>query len=215
MNAKVLTPNSVEVTWDQSSDVTGYFISCTSTASYAGVKNVMVNRGDATSHTFTNLVENTPYDITVQGITRDGRKSDHSDIESIITQKAGKLCMLVSYVSEYVIFVYTAPSSPPQDIEVSGDDPGSLIVSWQPPLEVNCNGAITGYVIQYARVGSDVNDNMIVNVPNETTLAIPGLFAHVEYSVTMAAVNAKGTGPFSKPVVETSGEDGELNYIVN
>ena len=88
-------------------------------------------------------------------------------------------------------------------------------MSWKPPLEVNCNGSITGYVIQYARVKSDDNDNMIVNVPNQTESVISGLFAHVEYSVTMAAVNAKGTGPFSKPVVATSGEDGGLNCIVN
>ena len=86
-------------------------------------------------------------------------------------------------------------------------------MSWQPLSEVNCNGIITGYVIQYARVGSD--DNMIVNIPNETTLTIPGLYAHVEYSVTVAAVNAKGTGPFSKPVVAISGEDGGLSHIVN
>ena len=91
-------------------------------------------------------------------------------------------------------------------------DPATLKVSWQPPLEVNCNGPITGYVIRYARVGSD--DNMIVNVPDDTNLAISGLFACVEYSVTMAAVNVNGTGPFSKPVIATSGEDCELNYIV-
>ena len=90
------------------------------------------------------------------------------------------------------------------------NDPASLKVSWQPPLENNCNGPITGYVIQYARVGSD--DKMIMNVPNGTTLTISGLYAHVDYSVTMAAVNAKGTGPFSKPVVATS-EDSKLNHV--
>ena len=61
-------------------------------------------------------------------------------------------------------------------------------------------------MIQYARVGSD--DDMIVNVSGVTTLTISGLFACVEYSVTMAAVNANGTGPFSKSVIATSGEDG-------
>ena len=104
-----------------------------------------------------------------------------------------------------------APSSPPQDIMVTSVDPASLVVEWQALLEENCNGPITGYVIQYARVGAD--DNMIVNVPNDTTLTIPGLFACAEYSVTVAAVNANGTGPFSKPVTETSGEDSELNYL--
>ena len=70
---------------------------------------------------------------------------------------------------------------------------------------------ITGYVIRYARVGS--NDTMIVNVSNDTTLTMPGLFAYVKYSVIVAAMNAHGTGPFCKPVVETSGEDGELNNV--
>ena len=92
VKATVLTPYSVEVTWDQSPDhdVTGYLISCTTTASYAGDKSVTVNVGDTTSHTITDLVENTPYDIIVQSITRDGRKSDYSTEVSIITQKAGK-----------------------------------------------------------------------------------------------------------------------------
>ena len=86
----MLTPNSVEVTWDQSSYVTGYLLSCNSPASYAGGKNKMVNGGDTTSYTLTDLVENTPYDITVQGIIVDGRKSDSSTEVSILTQKAGK-----------------------------------------------------------------------------------------------------------------------------
>ena len=78
-------------------------------------------------------------------------------------------------------------------------------------MEITCNEPITGYVIQYARVGSD--DNMIVNVDNGTALTISGLFACVAYSVTVAAVNAEGTGPFSKPVIATSGEDSELNCV--
>ena len=77
-------------------------------------------------------------------------------------------------------------------------------------MERHCNGKITGYVIQYARVGLD--DKMIMNVSNEATQAtISGLHARAKYSVKVAAVNADGTGPFSKPVEETSGEDSELN----
>ena len=85
-------------------------------------------------------------------------------------------------------------------------------MSWQPPLEKNCNGLITGYAIQYARVESD--NKMIMNVPNDTVL-ISGLFACAQYSVTVAAVNVQGIGPFSKPEVATSGGDSELNLIHN
>ena len=90
VKATVLTPNSVEVTWDQPFGVTGYLISCTSLVSYAGNKNVMVNGGDKTSHTFTDLVENTPYNITLQSLTRNGRESEHSNLVSIKTATAGK-----------------------------------------------------------------------------------------------------------------------------
>ena len=86
----MLAPNSVEVTWDQSSGVTGYLISCTSPASYAGNKNVIVGGGDTTSHTLTNLVENTPYVITVQGITRDGKRSLLSNEVSLKMPTAGR-----------------------------------------------------------------------------------------------------------------------------
>ena len=99
----MLTADSVEVTWDQSSDFTGYFLSCTSTASYAGAKNATLKGNEITSYTLTNLVENTPYDIIVQGITRDGRKSDYSTEVSIITQKAGKY--IRSILSDYVILI--------------------------------------------------------------------------------------------------------------
>ena len=90
VKATLLTTTSVEVTWDQLSDVNGYLISFTSLVSYAGNKNVIVSGSDATWFTLTKLVENTPYDITVQGVTRDSGMSDCSIKVSITTQKAGK-----------------------------------------------------------------------------------------------------------------------------
>ena len=103
VNATVLTPNTVEVTWDQSPDVTGYLISCTSSASYASGKSVRVTGGDTTIHTLTDLVENTPYDIHLHGLTSKGRKSDCSTKVPIITQKAGKLCIQCNNVRKYHI----------------------------------------------------------------------------------------------------------------
>ena len=83
------------------------------------------------------------------------------------------------------------------------------MVSWQPPLKKNGNAPITGYVMQCARDGSD--DKMIINVPDKVEHTIQGLFPYAKYSIAMAAVNANGTGPFSEPVIATSGEDSELN----
>ena len=102
----------------------------------------------------------------------------------------------------------TVPSSPPQNVMVTSVNPASLRMSWQPPLEINHNGMITGYTIQYTRTGT----SDMISVNSGTTLIISGLVAYVDYSVTVAARTVNGTGPFSNPVVQRSGEDGELNY---
>ena len=49
----------------------------------------------------------------------------------------------------------------------------------------------------------------IETVTNNITYAISGLVAHVDYSVMVAAVNVNGSGPFSDPAVERSGDSGK------
>ena len=99
----MLTYKEVEVTWDQLSNVTGYLTSCTSSASYAGGKSVKLDSADTTSYTFDDLIENTPYDFSVQGLTRDGRKSEHSNKKSITTKEAGECYIIkLSYHTMYV-----------------------------------------------------------------------------------------------------------------
>ena len=103
-----------------------------------------------------------------------------------------------------------APSSPPQNVMVTGVPRASLNVSWQPPPPIDHNGAITGYIIQYTRVGS--SDPMTMNVSSVTRqVTIPSLTAFVNYSVTVATVNSAGTGRFSDAMVVRSGQDGELD----
>ena len=105
----------------------------------------------------------------------------------------------------------TVPSSAPQSVMVTSVDRASLMVSWQPPLEINHNGMITGYTIEYTR--TDMNNMMSVDVNSGTRRdTISGLVAYVMYSVRVAAVNGIGTGTFSNPVVQRSGQDSELNY---
>ena len=88
----VLTPRSVEVTWGQSllSNVTGYLISYTTTASYASGGNVTVDGIGNTSYTLTNLEEYTLYVITVQATTDDNRINPYSTTVAVTTNTDGK-----------------------------------------------------------------------------------------------------------------------------
>ena len=103
----------------------------------------------------------------------------------------------------------TVPSSSPRDVVVKSVNPASLMVSWRLPTNRNRNGPITGYVIQYTRVGS--SDMMSVIVTSGTTHTISGLSVSTQYSVTVAAMTVNGTGPFSNAVLGMSGEDGKLD----
>ena len=87
----VLTPRSIEITWEpsSSSDVTGYLISYTTTASYTSGGSVPVDGGSTTNYTLTNLEENTFYTITIQA-TSDNRMSTNSNEVSVRTYTDGK-----------------------------------------------------------------------------------------------------------------------------
>ena len=90
--ATLVRSRSIQITWEpsSSSDVTGYLISYTTTASYTSGGSVTVNGGSTTSHTLTNLEEDTLYTITVQATTSDNRMSANSNEVSVRTYTDGK-----------------------------------------------------------------------------------------------------------------------------
>ena len=94
VRAIALTPRSVEVIWKVSSTfgIIGYLISYTTTALYASSGSMTVNGGSTTSHTLTNLEEDTLYTITVQatGTTSDNRMSANTNEVSVRTYTDGK-----------------------------------------------------------------------------------------------------------------------------
>ena len=117
------------------------------------------------------------------------------------------------HVREFCVITNLAvPSSSPQNVIVKSINPASLFVKFRQPQLKHHNGPITGYVIQYIRVGSQIVTRETVT--NGTTYTISGLLAYVDYSVIVAAVNINGTGRFSSPVVKRSGQDSELNVII-
>ena len=90
----VVTSRNIQVTWkpyaSSSSDVTGYLISYTTTASYTSGGNVTVDDGSTISSNLTNLEEDTLYIITVQATSSDNVLSIHSNEVSPRTYIDGK-----------------------------------------------------------------------------------------------------------------------------
>ena len=96
---------------------------------------------------------------------------------------------------------------------VTDRDRASLMVSWQPPLEIDHNGMLTGYMTNYTRV--ETSDMMSVNVSSGTTqYTISGLVAYVDYSVIVTAMTVNGTGAFGNPMIQLSGQDSEFTVMM-
>ena len=68
----------------------------------------------------------------------------------------------------------------------------SVIVTWDPLECNNSNGNIIGYIIEYISAnGSHRGEKMI----NDLSCILTNLIPLMEYSFTVTAVNANGTGP--------------------
>ena len=91
----------------------------------------------------------------------------------------------------------TAPSAAPTSLHVSGVNASSITVQWDTVPCIDQNGDITDYSVEYIDVyfGSQNYTNISISGENMTEAAIPR--QPTEYSVSVAAVNRAGTGPFS------------------
>ena len=106
--------------------------------------------------------------------------------------------MFSSVIVSYIIFS-TAPTGSPTII-MSSSTRDTTTVQWE---EVDCidrNGLITGYRIRVMTSGE------IETVDDVREATISGLSPSTEYTVSVAAMNNQGIGPYSDGMmVETAG----------
>ena len=98
----------------------------------------------------------------------------------------------------------TAPTRPPDGVSEVSVTVSSITVQWG---EVSCthrNGEITDYTVNAALSGMVVATEN-VNDGSARRGTVSGLTPSTQYTVTVAAVNSAGTGPFSGISIETAG----------
>ena len=95
-------------------------------------------------------------------------------------------------------FAYSVPSGVPQLMEIMFIRLTEVSLIWREVPCVQQNGLITGYVVRYyATCGleRDVQQSQPVVTTGST---IDGLTPITEYAFQVAAVNVKGSGPFTE-----------------
>ncbi|XP_073994587.1 Down syndrome cell adhesion molecule 4 isoform X2 [Rhodnius prolixus] len=120
-----------------------------------------------------------------------------------------------------------APSGKPCNIKIEAKSPTELFLRWEAPDKETWHGNLLGYSVAYAEVSSSSNfvtDTQILvtqqpsvfpEVRTRTVeagpqysgqLAIEGLAPFTSYRVTISALNSRGAGPASEPILAKTNE---------
>ena len=94
-----------------------------------------------------------------------------------------------------------APSAAPNSVSLSEVTSSSITVQWGAVPCIHRNGDITGYSVLLMTSGED---DRIVVVDDDREGTISGLTPSTEYTVSVAAVNSQGTGPYSDGIVQST-----------
>ncbi|KAK6634651.1 hypothetical protein RUM43_012052 [Polyplax serrata] len=103
------------------------------------------------------------------------------------------------------------PNGPPQQVSVEAVAPTILRLIWNPPEKSLWNGEILGYNIGIKRMKSENEEFNWTHVGESSGLPgdhqLTGLSKFTKYLIILRAVNEKGEGPPSEPVVGETMED--------
>ena len=95
----------------------------------------------------------------------------------------------------------TAPSAAPTNVRMTGITSTSVTVRWGKVPCIEQNGDITSYRI---RVMTRRENDRIKTVGDVREATVTGLSPSTEYTVSVAAVNNEGSGPYSDGIVQST-----------
>ena len=100
----------------------------------------------------------------------------------------------------------SAPAAAPGNLTVVNISANELNVSWERPNEIDINGVLRYYILEYYIVNQTENMASTNVSGNTLSTVLRGLNNFTSYNVSVAAFTI-GTGPFSTEV-ETTSENG-------
>ncbi len=105
-----------------------------------------------------------------------------------------------------IIFYHTAPSEPPQLINIFMTSSREVVIRWSAPRKAFRNGIITGYSVEIKPVGANIT---YARNSTTTSLIVSELLPFTSYSCRVAARTIVGIGPFSRPVSFLTNQEGK------
>ena len=100
---------------------------------------------------------------------------------------------------------YSAPASPPENVQTDVISSTEIRVSWTEVPEIDRNGIITMYEVMYMYEPL-MTFSATVNTTN-LTIIVGGLEEDVEYSISVRAYTSAGPGPYSEKIANRTFEN--------
>ena len=111
------------------------------------------------------------------------------------------------------MFLCTAPSAPPSDVQLHMANESALYVYWNDVPLTHQDGVILGYRLRLQKEdGGPVVWNITVG-PDVPGYVFSDLSIFQNYSVQILAFTIKGDGPMSEKVYQMTDESGEFNGL--
>ena len=101
--------------------------------------------------------------------------------------------------------MFVAPSSSPENVQLSAVSSSGFLLSWSAPPAVNHNGIIRNYTIN---ITEENTGRWIQLTSNTNSQRVESLHPHYNYTCVVSAVTV-AAGPYSSPVFVTTLEDGK------
>ena len=112
-----------------------------------------------------------------------------------------------------MLFLYTAPSSPPSNVTAMVNSSTSIIVTWDVVPPIDQNGIILYYGVQSEPLetfGGLISSQRHYSVSgSQMSFVLTNLEEFVDYDISVRAYNSAGWGPYSGDITAMTQQDGK------
>ena len=105
------------------------------------------------------------------------------------------------------------PSASPDDVVAVGISSRQLFVSWSEVPDVDQNGIIFRYEVEFKPTVSQSSGDISVFATDSHDITFVGLEIFTQYAVRVRALTIVGSGPYSDEILVATLEDGNHNIF--
>ena len=165
------------------------------------------------------LQEYVDYNISVTAYTTIGPGPFSEDVTQRTSQDC-ELAIVVLIIIQLLTLSFLShcavPSNFPQDVQTTNVTSREIRVTWNEVPEIDRNGIITQYEVQYEPLetfGGQISTQFVTTLPTELEVVLQGLQEYVDYNISVRAYTTIGPGPFSEDVTQRTSQDCELAIV--